>query len=146
MSRLKSRAFCSLWISQTYQSLRPGTLPPDGAQVTVKPPISHFTASSVFFEDGSYLSDVDSIILATGYEFKVPFLSRVPRNSGIKSPALVATANPHVNSTTAHALTTNLRYIFPLYEHIFSLSAEHPASALAFVGLPIVSLSCVSCT
>ena len=106
--------------------------------VTRKPPIVYFNATSVVFEDGSALSDVDSFILATGYEFRVPFLSRVPKDSGVKSPALITSAETKSNSTTAHKLTSNLRYIFPLYEHIFSLSPQYPSTALAFVGLPIV--------
>lgn len=124
---------------QTYQSLKEGSTPPDGAQVTPKPPISHFTASEVVFTDGSSLSSVDALILATGYEFRVPFLSRIPSNSGIESPALITDPTTNANSTTAHALTSNLRYIFPLYEHIFSLSPQLPSTALSFVGLPIVS-------
>lgn len=91
------------------------------------------------FTDGSSLTSVDAFILATGYEFRVPFLSRIPRDSGIKTPALITDANTLDNSTTARTLTSNLRYIFPLYEHIFSLSTDYPPTALAFVGLPVVS-------
>ena len=54
------------------------------------------------------------------------------------SPATTA------NSTSAAALTTNLRYIFPLYEHIFSLSPAFPSNALAFVGLPVLIANCPS--
>ncbi|GJE98093.1 NAD(P)/FAD-dependent oxidoreductase [Phanerochaete sordida] len=131
-------------VTKTYQSLREGSVPPDGAQVIVKPPISHFTIDAVVFEDGSSLSDVDSVILATGYEFLVPFLSRIPKDSGITTPALVTSPATTANSTSAAALTTNLRYIFPLYEHIFSLSPAFPPTALAFVGLPVLIANCPS--
>ena len=41
-------------------------------------------------------------------------------------------------------LTTNLRYLFPLHQHIFSLSASYPTNALAFIGLPILVANCPS--
>lgn len=110
----------------------------------VKPPISHFTDDAIVFEDGTSLESVDSVILATGYKFLVPFLSRIPKNSGVKTPALVTSATAAVNSTTASSLTTNERYIFPLHEHIFSLSPAFPPTALAFVGLPVLIANCPS--
>ncbi|PSR74330.1 hypothetical protein PHLCEN_2v9947 [Hermanssonia centrifuga] len=131
-------------LAKTYQSLREGSVPPDGAQVTVKPPISHFTNTSVVFEDGTSLTSVDSLVLATGYEFRVPFLAQSPPTSGIVSPALEVAPSTTANSTTAQVLTSNLRYIFPLYEHIFSLSPAHPPTALAFVGLPVLIANCPS--
>jgi hypothetical protein len=112
--------------------------------VTAKPPISHFTNDSVVFIDGTSLADVDTLILATGYQFLVPFLSRIPSDSGISSPALVTSPSTTANSTTTSALTTNARYIFPLYEHIFSLSPAFPPTALAFVGLPVLIANCPS--
>lgn len=96
------------------------------------------------FEDGTSLADVDSLILATGYQFLIPFLSRIPSDSGISSPALVTSPHTSANSTTATALTNNLRYIFPLYEHIFSLAPTFPPTALAFVGLPVLIANCPS--
>ncbi|EKM50639.1 uncharacterized protein PHACADRAFT_152793 [Phanerochaete carnosa HHB-10118-sp] len=131
-------------LTKTYQSLKEGSSPPDGAQVTVKPPISHFTIDSVVFTDGSSLINVDSIILATGYQFLVPFLSRIPKDSGINTPALITSPTTTANSTSASALTTNLRYIFPLYEHMFSLSPAFPPTALSFVGLPVLIANCPS--
>ncbi|KIP05566.1 hypothetical protein PHLGIDRAFT_25039 [Phlebiopsis gigantea 11061_1 CR5-6] len=131
-------------LTKTYQSLQEGSLPPDGAQVTVKPPISHFTNTSVVFTDGTALTDVDSLILATGYQFLAPFLVHYPKNSGVSSPALIHSPDSSVNSTTAQSLTTNTRYIYPLYEHIFSLSPAFPPTALAFVGLPVLIANCPS--
>ena len=110
----------------------------------VKPPISHFTKTSVVFTDGTSLDDVDALILATGYQFLVPFLSRIPKDAGVTSPTLAISPTTTVNSTTALSLTTNLRYIFPLYEHIFSLSPAFPPTALAFVGLPVLIANCPS--
>ena len=110
----------------------------------VKPPISHFTIDCIVFTDGSSLGDVDSLILATGYQFLVPFLSRIPKDSGITTPALITSGTTAANSTTAWALTTNLRYIFPLYQHIFSLSPAFPPTALAFIGLPVLIANCPS--
>ncbi|KAJ3557315.1 hypothetical protein NM688_g1537 [Phlebia brevispora] len=131
-------------LTETYQSLKEGAYPPDGAKVTVKPPISHFTSEAVVFIDGTSLPSVDALILATGYEFRVPFLTRIPRNSGIKSPALITDPATYANSTTARVLTSNLRYIFPLYEHIFSLAPQYPPTALSFVGLPVLIANCPS--
>ncbi|OBZ71629.1 Electron transfer flavoprotein subunit beta [Grifola frondosa] len=116
-----------------YQSLSEGSSPPPGAQVVPKPRISHFTGSSVVFEDGTALSDIDALILGTGYEFRVPFLKD-----------LHVDAHTRANSTTARALTSNLRYIFPLHRHIFSLAPTHSPTALAFVGLPVLIANCPS--
>ncbi|KAH9850243.1 FAD/NAD-P-binding domain-containing protein [Lenzites betulinus] len=121
-----------------YQSLTPGTDPTPGANVVPKPRISHFTNTSVVFEDGTSLSDVDALILGTGYEFRIPFLS-APHSS-----VLAIDPAPTHNSTTARTLVSNLRYIFPLYRHIFSLAPALPPTALAFVGLPVLVANCPS--
>ncbi|OCH91091.1 FAD/NAD(P)-binding domain-containing protein [Obba rivulosa] len=115
-----------------YQSLSEGSEPPPEAQVITKPRISHFTKEAVVFIDGTSLDDVDSLILGTGYEFRVPFLS-VPRSN-----VLVTDPDTPYNSTTAPALTSNLRYIFPLHRQIFNLAPTLPTTALAFVGLPVL--------
>ncbi|EMD39675.1 hypothetical protein CERSUDRAFT_111984 [Gelatoporia subvermispora B] len=115
-----------------YQSLSEGSEPPPDAQVIIKPHISHFTNDSIVFIDGSSLTDVDSLILGTGYEFRVPFLS--PPFSSV----LTSDAHTPYNSTTAPSLITNLRYIFPLHRQIFSLAPTLPSTALAFVGLPVL--------
>ncbi|KAL0951308.1 hypothetical protein HGRIS_008015 [Hohenbuehelia grisea] len=99
---------------------------PEG--VEIKPQISHFTRRGVVFNDSSSL-EVDAILSATGYEVRVPFLSR--------GNALATDANIHSNETYTQGLTTNLRYLFPLYRHIVSLCPNHAPRALAFIGLPI---------
>ncbi|KAI0701483.1 FAD/NAD-P-binding domain-containing protein [Cytidiella melzeri] len=131
-------------LTTTYQSLHEGSAPPEGANVTVLPPILRFISDSVVFTDGSSISSIDSLILATGYQSLVPFLSRIPSNSNLRSPALVTDAQTQANSTTARSLTTNTRYIFPLYEDIFSLSPQLPPTALSFVGLPVLIANCPS--
>ena len=49
-----------------------------------------------------------------------------------------------LNSTTARTLVSNLRYVFPLHRHIFSLRPGIPPTALAFVGLPVLVANCPS--
>lgn len=73
------------------------------------------------------------MILGTGYDFRIPFLEA----SGEVS------VKPK-SSERDRGLTTNLRYLFPLHQHIFSLSASYPTNALAFIGLPILVANCPS--
>ncbi|KAI6149290.1 hypothetical protein BKA82DRAFT_1006120 [Pisolithus tinctorius] len=94
--------------------------------VEMKPGISHLTSDDVIFTDGSTVQDVDTIILATGYDLRMPFLEEGGE----------VIVKPGSNETDEHRLTTNLRYLFPLHKHIFSLSASYPTNALAFIGLP----------
>ncbi|RPD72555.1 FAD/NAD(P)-binding domain-containing protein [Lentinus tigrinus ALCF2SS1-7] len=121
-----------------YQSLTPNSEPTPGATVIPKPRIAYFTNTSIVFEDGTSLEDVDSIILGTGYEFRVPFLS--PPHSSV----LDVDPDTTYNSTTAPSLVTNFRYIFPTHRHIFSLAPGIPPTALAFVGLPVLVANCPS--
>ncbi|PIL35194.1 hypothetical protein GSI_02984 [Ganoderma sinense ZZ0214-1] len=121
-----------------YQSLNPAYEPTAGAHVIPKPRIAHFNRTSVVFEDGSALHDVDALILGTGYEFRIPFLS-APCSS-----VLAVDKHPTANSTTARTLVTNLRYVFPLHRHIFSLHPGIPPTALAFIGLPVLVANCPS--
>ena len=88
--------------------------------------ISHFTRGSIVFADKTEI-DVDSVILATGYQLRKPFLDA--GHALFTDP----TAN---NNTKIQVLVSNTHYIFPLYRHIFSLSPMYPPTALAFVGLP----------
>ncbi|RYF35856.1 MAG: hypothetical protein EOO38_28540, partial [Cytophagaceae bacterium] len=94
------------------------------------PPISRFTQENrgVVFEDGSVESDIDAIVLATGYFYSLPFLEDI-------KPALI-TDGSHVNHTYQHLfyapqptlsfLALNQRVIpFPI--------AEAQASVLARV-------------
>ncbi|KAI0747097.1 hypothetical protein C8Q80DRAFT_1271896 [Daedaleopsis nitida] len=121
-----------------YQSLTPRNEPTPGAHVVPKPRIAYFTNTSVVFEDGTSLDDVDSLILGTGYDLRIPFLS--PPHSTV----LAVDPETAYNSTTAQTLISNLRYIFPTHRHIFSLSPQLPPTALAFVGLPVLVANCPS--
>ena len=103
-----------------------------------KPEIAYFTPNAIVFVDGSVVEDVDIVFLATGYEFRVPFLSAPHASTLITDPAAAT------NSTTAEHLTSNLRYIYPLYEHIFSLAPALPPTAIAFIGLPVLIANCPS--
>ncbi|KAI6149282.1 hypothetical protein BKA82DRAFT_4353296 [Pisolithus tinctorius] len=94
--------------------------------VEMKPEISHFTSDDVVFTDGSTVQDVDMVLLATGYDLRLPFLEEGGE----------VIVKPGSNETDGHSLTTNLCYLFPLHKHIFSLSASYPTNALAFIGLP----------
>ncbi|THH11125.1 hypothetical protein EW146_g8158 [Bondarzewia mesenterica] len=96
-----------------------------------KPRIHHFTSDSVVFEDNTTLSHIDTIIYGTGYENRVPFLT--------------STGHLSVNQTlTLDQLTTNLRYIYPLYRHVLSLDPSYPIGSLYFIGLPIFVANAIS--
>ena len=73
------------------------------------------------------------MILGTGYDLRVPFLE-----------ASGEIAVKPKSTERDRGLTTNLRYLFPLHQHIFSLSASYPTNALAFIGLPILVANCPS--
>ena len=118
--------------------MTPKNEPTPGANVVPKPRIAYFTNTSIVFEDGTSLEDVDSLILGTGYEFRIPFLS--PPHSSV----LAVDPDTSFNSTTAPTLISNLRYVFPTHRHIFSLAPGIPPTALAFVGLPVLVANCPS--
>jgi hypothetical protein len=131
--------------SATYQSLKPDDQRGETGGGAIRVPlIARFNTTSVIFADGSALHDVDSVLLATGYELKVPFLSAPLSSALSEQPIYQTPPEDRVNSTTAHVLTTNLRYLFPLHEHIFSLSKAHPPTALMFIGQPIGVSNCPS--
>lgn len=108
-----------------------------------KPRTKGFTPSSVQFEDGTEASDVEIVILATGYEYRFPFLDpsdpyNRPADDVLthKRQGVVTTnASASRRSKGEERLTTNLKYVFPLDRHIVSLSPLHPLNALLFIGL-----------
>ncbi|KAG9311854.1 hypothetical protein JVU11DRAFT_8106 [Chiua virens] len=122
----------ALHARKVYHSVRSQKDPATGP-VEVVPEIAYFTPDAVVFADGSHRHDIDSVILGTGYDLRIPFLE----SSG--EVAMIPKS-----SERGPGLTTNLRYLFPLHQHIFSLSASHPPNALAFVGLPILVSNCPS--
>lgn len=111
-------------------------LDPATGPVIRKPEISHFTADAIVFQDGTTASDADSVLLGTGYELRVPFLE--------EGNALIADPSAHSNATYTQGLVTNLRYLFPLHQHVLSLCPSHPPNALSFIGLPIFVSNCPS--
>jgi hypothetical protein len=78
-------------------------------------------------EDGTELPHIDTVLLATGYELRFPFLSSI-RNTSASTPL--------PDPDACDGLTTNGRYLRPLFRHVFSLAPTHTPLALAFIGLP----------
>jgi hypothetical protein len=124
---------------KVYHSVNPNPLLPVPPGTVLKPRISHFTNSSIVFTDGTSTLDADSVILATGYEMRVPFLS-----AGNALTIDPTARSPLNSSAETGRLITNLRYLRPLYKQILSLSSEFPMNALYFVGLPIRIANCPS--
>jgi hypothetical protein len=79
------------------------------------------------FEDRTSLPHIDTVLLATGYELRFPFLSSI-RNTSVSTPL--------PDPDDCDDLTNNGRYIRPLFRHVFSLAPTHASHALAFIGLP----------
>lgn len=107
-----------------------------GSNIIIKPEISHFTDDAIIFIDGTSASDVDTILLGTGYELRLPFLAQ--------GHAVRVDPEAQSNETYTQGLVTNLRYVFPLDKHIMSLCPHYPTNALAFIGLPIYVSNCPS--
>lgn len=78
---------------------------------------------SVLLADGSTQSDIDMIILATGYEVSFPFLSQI--KSGI--PSLPPPLPSELYNSTYH--------VFPLAYELFPLQGNFPPTSIAFTGL-----------
>ncbi|KAG6331865.1 hypothetical protein ID866_7221 [Astraeus odoratus] len=115
----------TLHARKVYHAIRtlkfPTTVP-----VEIKLQIAYFTPDEIVFADGTSVRDVDSVVLGTGYDLRIPFLER--------GGELIV--KPGSNQTDGSLkLITNLRYMFPLHRHIFSLSPSYPTNALAFIGL-----------
>ncbi|XP_067118698.1 flavin-containing monooxygenase 5-like [Centruroides vittatus] len=90
--------------------------------VIVKGDIKHFQENGVLFEGDSEITEVDSVILATGYEIKFPFLSK------------------EILDTTENRVQ--------LYKFIFPPHLKHPTLAMVGLfqslggGFPIAELQC----
>ncbi|KAI6126071.1 hypothetical protein EDD16DRAFT_1555016 [Pisolithus croceorrhizus] len=95
----------------------------------MKPEISHFTSDDVVFADGSTAQGVDTILLGTGYELRVPFLEEGGE----------VVVKPGSNETDENKLTTNL-HIYFRWRHL-----TQPTHWL-FIGLLTLALSCPSDT
>lgn len=57
---------------------------------------------------------------------------------------LLTDRSANSNASFTEQLVTNTRYIFPLHQHILSLSPSYPVNALAFIGLPSFIANCPS--
>ena len=121
--------------------------------VIYKPRTKGFTSTSVEFEDGTEVFDVDVVILATGHDYRFPFLDPSdPYNPPGKDPlarerrgVVTTNASAHSRSEGEQRLTTNLKYLFPIDRQIVSLSSLHPLNALFFIGLPIPIVHIPNC-
>jgi len=80
---------------------------------------------SVLLVDGSTESDIDLVILATGYEISFPFLSQIQIKSGI--PSLPPPLPSELYNSTYH--------VFPLAYQLFPLRGDFPPTSIAFPGL-----------
>ncbi|KAH7103146.1 FAD/NAD(P)-binding domain-containing protein [Auriculariales sp. MPI-PUGE-AT-0066] len=89
------------------------------------PAFSHFASDAVHLSNGSALPQVDFVILATGYQVRFPFLTA----GGVLDEVDSDSPQPDDH------LTTNARYVHPLYEHTLSLDQRYPLSALFFIGI-----------
>ncbi|VDC06650.1 unnamed protein product [Peniophora sp. CBMAI 1063] len=79
---------------------------------------------TVNFKDGTQAHAIQSVILATGFEPQVPFLT---------AAGLLDEVEEHTNAT--RLLAMNGRYVRPIYEHTLSLDPRYPLGALYFNGL-----------
>ena len=85
--------------------------------------VEYRDGGSVLLEDGSIESDIDMVILATGYELSFPFLSQIKSEIPVLAPPL---PNELHNSTY---------HVFPLAHYLFPLQGVFPPNSIAFPGL-----------
>ena len=78
---------------------------------------------TVVLVDGSVESNIDLIIIGTGYEVSIPFLPQIKLGLPTQPPP----PNELYNSTY---------HIFPLAYQLFPLLGEFPPTSIAFTGLP----------
>jgi len=125
-------------ITQTYLSLKTSNLPnlaiPIASDVMIVAQIEQFTSHSVIFDDNTTLTHIDTIMLATGHEYRIPYLTAGGQLT-VMEPSSTYT------DTNTRTLRTNLRYIWPLWRHMLPLDPAYPLGALYFInlGFPIIS-------
>ncbi|KAF8486603.1 hypothetical protein JB92DRAFT_3085564 [Gautieria morchelliformis] len=115
---------------KVYLSLKQNstTFPINSSTLILKPYLSHFTRDGPVFINNTPAVDADALILAMGYELRIPFLDV----GGVLRTGPSARSG---NSTHGYTgLTTNLRYIFPLHDGLFSvlIISKLPPTALSF--------------
>jgi hypothetical protein len=101
----------------TYQSAR--NMSGANQNVIAKPEISHFMHSAIIFKDRTSASDIDALLLGTGYDLRMSFLE--------DDHALNIDLLARANESYTQGLAANLRYTFPLHRHILSLSPVNMA-------------------
>lgn len=106
----------------------PGNLAEAG-NVQTRAKVVRFSADdsrTVFFADGSHVSGIDHVFLATGYFLHYPFLS-----------SLETSLPPPPSPLLPSRLHNSGSHLFPLARELFPLSAEFPPWSIAFLGLPL---------
>ncbi|KAI0739029.1 FAD/NAD(P)-binding domain-containing protein [Daedaleopsis nitida] len=83
----------------------------------------------VVFEDGSVESGIDTVVLATGYQFNFPFLGEPEVVSGMPPSPSLSPVPPVLRNSTYH--------LWPMAKHMFPLVMAYPPSSIAFLGLPL---------
>ncbi|THV07807.1 FAD/NAD(P)-binding domain-containing protein [Dendrothele bispora CBS 962.96] len=83
-------------------------------------------SGTMFFEDGTVDQDIDKVILATGYEYSIPFLPSVIAESTLSAGEGCFNGSKIQNSSY---------HLYPLAQDIFPLIDSIPPSRLAFMGL-----------
>ncbi|KAI0250630.1 FAD/NAD(P)-binding domain-containing protein [Lactifluus subvellereus] len=86
--------------------------------------VEYQEGGTVLLADRSTESDIDLVILATGYEMSFPFLPQIKLGVPSLPPPL---PNELYNSTY---------HVFPLALHLFPLQGDFPPTSIAFPGLP----------
>ncbi|KAF8311126.1 uncharacterized protein EI90DRAFT_3098000 [Cantharellus anzutake] len=107
---------------------------PSNPFIIPKPRLRNFDRDAIYFEDGSSVTDVDSVILATGYRHIVPFLSA--GDALVIDPKAKSHNTSHIHPPPPLPLTSNGKYMRPLYRHTMSLSSRFPPNSLFVLGLP----------
>jgi len=89
--------------------------------------IERFTPDSIIFDDKTVLTDIDTIILATGFKYHIPYLTA--------GGHLTITPDSKPIADESHTLRTNMHYIWPLWRHTLSLDPTYPLGSLFFINL-----------
>lgn len=76
------------------------------------------------------MSHIDTVILATGYIYRIPFLTSSGHLPEVQS-------QPSYELDDNHLTNIDYRYIRPLYRHVLSLDSSYPLGSLYFLGLPM---------
>ncbi|KDQ05816.1 hypothetical protein BOTBODRAFT_122237 [Botryobasidium botryosum FD-172 SS1] len=122
---------------KTYHSINPNSTLPVAPPAIRKPRITRFNSSAVIFDDGTATFSADTLLLGTGYEVRVPFLS---------DGGALRTFPLSVNTSSVDGLTSNSYYIRPLYALSVPITSSLPPNALYFIGLPVHASNCASTT